>query len=127
VTVSDLDARRRALTDFSSNILVEAAAGTGKTSLMAARVAMMIASGIEPSKIAAITFTEPAASELEARIRWTISELRAGKPPRRLLKSSLTLWALTSLPILRPRPPTLMKSPPRQSTDSARAFFALTG
>jgi len=81
VTVSDLDARRRALTDFSSNILVEAAAGTGKTSLMAARVAMMIASGIEPSKIAAITFTEPAASELEARIRWTISELRAGKLP----------------------------------------------
>ena len=81
MTVSDLDARRRALTDFSSNILVEAAAGTGKTSLMAARVAMMIASGIEPSKIAAITFTEPAASELQARIRWTISQLRAGKIP----------------------------------------------
>lgn len=83
---ADLDARRRALTDFISNILVEAAAGTGKTSLMAARVAMMIASGIEPSKIAAITFTEPAASELEARIRWTIAELRAGKIPPALAK-----------------------------------------
>ncbi|MCA1494450.1 UvrD-helicase domain-containing protein [Ensifer sp. NBAIM29] len=86
MTVPDLDARRRALTDFTSNILVEAAAGTGKTSLMAARVAMMIASGIEPSKIAAITFTEPAASELEARIRWTISELRAGRIPPALTK-----------------------------------------
>ena len=32
---------------------------------MAARVAMMIANGIDPAKIAAITFTEPAASELE--------------------------------------------------------------
>ncbi|WP_246705514.1 exodeoxyribonuclease V subunit beta [Rhizobium sp. P40RR-XXII] len=74
------------MTDFKSNILVEAAAGTGKTSLMAARVAMMIASGIEPSKIAAITFTEPAASELEARIRWTIAELRAGKIPPALAK-----------------------------------------
>ena len=84
--VPDLDARRRALTDFGSNILVEAAAGTGKTSLMAARVAMMIASGIEPSKIAAITFTEPAASELEARIRWTIGELRGGKIPPALAK-----------------------------------------
>ncbi|MGE7370312.1 UvrD-helicase domain-containing protein [Neorhizobium sp. NPDC001467] len=83
---ADLDARRRALTDFKSNILVEAAAGTGKTSLMAARVAMMIASGIEPSKIAAITFTEPAASDLEARIRWTIAELRAGKIPPALAK-----------------------------------------
>ena len=81
----DLDARRRALTDFTTNMLVEAAAGTGKTSLMAARVAMMIASGIEPSKIAAITFTEPAASELEARIRWTIGELRAGKIPPALV------------------------------------------
>ena len=81
MTVPDLDARGRALTDFTANILVEAAAGTGKTSLMAARVAMMVASGIEPSKIAAITFTEPAASELEARIRWTIGELRAGKIP----------------------------------------------
>jgi len=55
VSVPDLDARRRALTDFESNILVEAAAGTGKTSLMAARVAMMIATGIDPTKIAAIT------------------------------------------------------------------------
>jgi ATP-dependent exoDNAse (exonuclease V) beta subunit len=81
VSVPDLDARRRALTDFETNLLVEAAAGTGKTSLMAARVAMMIASGIDPSKIAAITFTEPAASELEARIRWTVDELRHGRLP----------------------------------------------
>ncbi|MBK5650339.1 exodeoxyribonuclease V subunit beta [uncultured Bradyrhizobium sp.] len=81
MSVPDLDARRRALTDFESNILVEAAAGTGKTSLMAARVAMMIATGIDPTKIAAITFTEPAASELEARIRWTIDELRHGRLP----------------------------------------------
>jgi len=81
VSVPDLDARRRALTDFHTNMLVEAAAGTGKTSLMAARVAMMIASGIDPSKIAAITFTEAAASELEARIRWTIEELRHGRLP----------------------------------------------
>ncbi|MER8948765.1 UvrD-helicase domain-containing protein [Mesorhizobium sp. M0959] len=86
MTIPDLAARRRALTDFSSNILVEAAAGTGKTSLMAARVAMMIAGGIEPSKIAAITFTEPAASELEARIRWTIGKLRTGKNPPALAK-----------------------------------------
>ncbi|WP_246740226.1 exodeoxyribonuclease V subunit beta [Bradyrhizobium sp. LCT2] len=81
MSVPDLDARRRALTDFETNMLVEAAAGTGKTSLMAARVAMMIASGIDPSKIAAITFTEPAASELEARIRWTVEELRHGRLP----------------------------------------------
>lgn len=81
MSIPDLDARRRALNDFETNMLVEAAAGTGKTSLMAARVAMMVASGIDPAKIAAITFTEPAASELEARIRWTVEELRAGRLP----------------------------------------------
>ncbi|YBW41359.1 UvrD-helicase domain-containing protein (plasmid) [Nitrobacter sp. TKz-YC01] len=81
VSVPDFDARRRSLTDFETNMLVEAAAGTGKTSLMAARVAMMIATGIDPAKIAAITFTEPAASELEARIRWTIDELRNDRLP----------------------------------------------
>lgn len=81
MSVPDLDARRRALIDLHTNMLVEAAAGTGKTSLMAARVAMMIANGIDPSKIAAITFTEAAASELEARIRWTVEELRDGRPP----------------------------------------------
>jgi exodeoxyribonuclease-5/CRISPR-associated exonuclease Cas4 len=81
VTVPDLDARRLALTDFTSNMVVEAAAGTGKTSLMAGRIAMMISSGIEPSCIAAITFTEAAASELAARIRWTVGELRAGRVP----------------------------------------------
>lgn len=103
---ADLDARRRALTDFKSNILVEAAAGTGKTSLMAARVAMMIASGIDPSKIAAITFTEPAASELEARIRWTIAELRAGKTPpalAKILTEPLNADALTRLEAAAPR------------------------
>ena len=81
MSVPDLEARKRALTDLQSNILVEAAAGTGKTSLMAARVAMMIANGTDPAKIAAITFTELAASELEGRIRWTIDELRARRLP----------------------------------------------
>ncbi|KAB2684424.1 UvrD-helicase domain-containing protein [Brucella tritici] len=103
---ADLDARRRALTDFTSNILVEAAAGTGKTSLMAARVAMMIASGIEPSKIAAITFTEPAASELEARIRWTIAELRVGRIPPALAEivtQPLDAAALARLEAAAPR------------------------
>lgn len=84
LTESDLEARRLALTDFTSNMLVEAAAGTGKTSLMAARVAMMIAAGVEPSGIAAITFTEPAAGELADRIRWTVAQLLDGRVPAAL-------------------------------------------
>ena len=68
MTLVDQDNRHRAMTDFTSVLLVEAAAGTGKTSLMAGRVAMMLASGYHPGDIAAITFTELAASQLAGRI-----------------------------------------------------------
>ncbi|CDX12290.1 Exodeoxyribonuclease V beta chain [Mesorhizobium plurifarium] len=84
----DQEARYRAMTDFLSILLVEAAAGTGKTSLMAGRVAMMLASGHHPGDIAAITFTELAASELARRIRETIDTLLAGDVPA-FLKSVL--------------------------------------
>ncbi|SIT56147.1 hypothetical protein BQ8794_260003 [Mesorhizobium prunaredense] len=81
MTLVDLAARRRAMTDFQSVLLVEAAAGTGKTSLMAGRVAMMLARGHLPGDIAAITFTEIAASQLNHRIKETVDALLAGKIP----------------------------------------------
>jgi ATP-dependent exoDNAse (exonuclease V) beta subunit len=75
MTLVDQDNRGRAMTDFTSVLLVEAAAGTGKTSLMAGRIAMMLANGHEPGEIAAITFTELAASQLARRIKDTIDGL----------------------------------------------------
>jgi CRISPR-associated exonuclease Cas4 len=81
MTLVDQDNRRRAMTDFTSILLVEAAAGTGKTSLMAGRVAMMLASGHLPGEIAAITFTELAASQLARRIKETVDALLAGDIP----------------------------------------------
>jgi len=81
MTLVDQDNRKRAMTDFTSVLLIEAAAGTGKTSLMAGRVAMMLAAGFPPGDIAAITFTDLAASQLAHRIRETVEALRAGKIP----------------------------------------------
>jgi CRISPR-associated exonuclease Cas4 len=75
MTLVDQDNRRRAMTDFTSVLLVEAAAGTGKTSLMAARIAMMLANDHEPGEIAAITFTELAASQLARRIKDAVDAL----------------------------------------------------
>lgn len=94
MTLVDQDSRRRAMTDFSSIFLVEAAAGTGKTSLMAGRVAMMLAANVPPSEIAAITFTELAASQLSTRIKETIDALLAGNIPaflRPVLPHGLTV------------------------------------
>jgi CRISPR-associated exonuclease Cas4 len=76
--------RRRALTELGSTLLVEAAAGTGKTSLLAGRVAMLLAEGHSPSSIAAITFTERAAAELCARVDKFASALVAGDTPEEL-------------------------------------------
>ena len=67
--------RGRALTALDETLLVEAAAGTGKTSLLAGRVTMLLASGIAPRHIAAITFTELAAGELRVRVERFVNDL----------------------------------------------------
>lgn len=84
MTLVDQDSRCRAMTDFASILLVEAAAATGKTSLMAGRVAMMLAARHRLGEIAAITFTELAASQLASRIKETIDVLLAGEVPASL-------------------------------------------
>src|SRR5271170_7605697 len=82
--LSDTKHRRRALSDHSSTLLVEAGAGTGKTSLLAGRVALLLASGIHPRNVAAITFTELAASELLQRIQEYVRDVLNGNVPEPL-------------------------------------------
>ena len=82
--LSDTKHRQRALTDHTSTLLVEAGAGTGKTSLLAGRVALLLASGVHPRNVAAITFTELAASELLQRIQEYVRELVRGNVPEPL-------------------------------------------
>jgi CRISPR-associated exonuclease Cas4 len=82
---TDTPARIRALTELDSNLLVEAAAGTGKTALMAGRVTMLLASNVDPANIAAITFTELAANELSARVHRYVDDLLADNIPEPLV------------------------------------------
>src|ERR1017187_7261957 len=82
--LSDTKHRRRALSEHSTTLLVEAGAGTGKTSLLAGRVALLLASGVHPRNVAAITFTELAASELLQRIQEYVRELLRGNVPEPL-------------------------------------------
>lgn len=81
---ADIAARLRALTDHKSTMVVEAGAGSGKTSTMAGRVALLIAAGEDPREIAAISYTEAAAAELRGRIEVFLSDLAQGKCPRDL-------------------------------------------
>ena len=72
-------ARCNAITLRDRSVLVEAGAGSGKTAIMAGRIALMLAEGIPPRSIAAVTFTELAASELLLRVREFVADLSAGK------------------------------------------------
>jgi ATP-dependent exoDNAse (exonuclease V) beta subunit len=106
MTLVDQDNRKRAMTDFTSVLLVEAAAGTGKTSLMAGRVAMMLAAGFPPGDIAAITFTDLAAGELARRISETVERLLAGHIPdflKPVLPTGLTAAQQAALSAAAPR------------------------
>lgn len=64
------------------NILVSAAAGSGKTAVITERVIRLILEGADVSKLLIVTFTKAAASEMRDRIREALSE--------KLLSSELT-------------------------------------
>lgn len=76
---ADVDARIQALTHHHRTLLVEAGAGSGKTALIAGRAALLVAGGVAPKHIAAITFTEAAAAELLERIERIVKDLLSGK------------------------------------------------
>lgn len=80
----DDNARRAAISEHDKSVLVEAGAGSGKTAVMAGRIAAMLAEGTSPKTIAAVTFTELAASELLMRVREFVSDLAAGNIPTEL-------------------------------------------
>ncbi len=77
-------ARRRAIAVHDRSFLVEAGAGSGKTAVMAGRIAMLLAEGVAPKSIAAVTFTELAASELLIRVRTFVDALAGGRIPDEL-------------------------------------------
>lgn len=80
----DAGGRLAALTEHERTLLVEAGAGSGKTALMAGRVALLIAAGVAPKEIVAITFTEAAAAELLERIEKFVGGLLDGAIPAEL-------------------------------------------
>lgn len=107
LTQKDTEARGLAQREFRKPLALEAGAGTGKTAILTARlVAWCMGPGWQKaqgasdrwgelnagaredrtaarvlSKVVAITFTEAAASEMEARVAQALSELEAGKLP----------------------------------------------
>jgi ATP-dependent helicase/nuclease subunit A len=74
---SDEDARRAIVADLDTTLIVEAAAGTGKTTELVNRILRVLATGrAEMTTIVAVTFTEKAAGELKLRLREALERER---------------------------------------------------
>lgn len=61
-----------------NNVVVQAAAGTGKTWLLVSRIIRLMLQGTEPGAILAITFTRKAAGEIHERVTERLLALAAG-------------------------------------------------
>src|SRR5580658_1482687 len=74
---SDADARAHILTALDESLIVEASAGTGKTTVLVKRLVEVLASGrASIERIAAVTFTNKAAGEMKLRLRQELDEQR---------------------------------------------------
>ena len=65
----ELDNEQQIAISAKSPILVNASAGSGKTRCLITKILRLIASGINPASICAVTFTNKAANEMKERLK----------------------------------------------------------
>jgi DNA helicase-2/ATP-dependent DNA helicase PcrA len=84
--------QRSAATAGHDPLLIIAGAGTGKTNTLAHRVAHLIASGVNPSRILLLTFTRRAAAEMTRRVEAILAAARTNAKPTALTRQ---IWSGT--------------------------------
>ncbi|MBQ6899077.1 MAG: helicase-exonuclease AddAB subunit AddA [Clostridia bacterium] len=86
------DAQKNAIEAKSGTVLVSAAAGSGKTSVLTERIVRRLTdgeNGVRPDSLLVVTFTNAAAAEMRSRIYSGISALMAKNPGKRSEFTSL--------------------------------------
>ncbi|MFL5424503.1 MAG: UvrD-helicase domain-containing protein, partial [Myxococcales bacterium] len=77
MTLGDAKARDLIQTNFDKTLVVEAAAGTGKTTELVGRIVALLRSGRTTlDRILAVTFTDKAAGEMKLRLRTSLEAAR---------------------------------------------------
>ncbi|MBQ6802316.1 MAG: UvrD-helicase domain-containing protein, partial [Oscillospiraceae bacterium] len=84
----------QAINSFGGNLLVSAAAGSGKTAVLVERVAKMLTdeqNPVDADRLLIVTFTNLAAAEMKARINAKLSSLASQNPQDARLQRQLLL------------------------------------
>ncbi|MBO4565632.1 MAG: UvrD-helicase domain-containing protein [Bacteroidales bacterium] len=69
--------QKKAVQCLDGPVLIVAGAGSGKTRVLTSRVANLLAHGVEPSRVLALTFTKKAAGEMKERIALMVGAWKA--------------------------------------------------
>jgi ATP-dependent helicase/nuclease subunit A len=92
--------QQSAIDTRNCNLLVAAAAGSGKTAVLVERILKIISKEEEPidvDRLLVVTFTSAAAAEMRERIGTAISKALDNKPESKLLHRQLTLLNRSSI------------------------------
>lgn len=98
--VSWTEDQQKAIYTRDCNILVAAAAGSGKTAVLVERIIKIVTDEERPTdidKLLVVTFTNAAASEMRERIAAAISKELHNNPQSKLLQRQLTLLNKSSI------------------------------
>ena len=98
--LADSTARERIRGDLASTLVVEAAAGTGKTTELVARIVALVRLGHTTlDRILSVTFTDLAAGEMKLRLRTELETARSQGTPEEQGRLTRALGVLEVAPI----------------------------
>ncbi len=94
MAISFTDRQRQVIDTHGCNLLVSAAAGSGKTAVLVERIVKMVSEGEAPAdidRLLVVTFTNAAAAEMRERISAALNDRLARDPENEHLQRQVTL------------------------------------
>lgn len=94
MAISFTDKQRQVIDTHGCNLLVSAAAGSGKTAVLVERIVKMVSEGEDPAdidRLLVVTFTNAAAAEMRERISAALNDRLARDPENEHLQRQVTL------------------------------------